>query len=49
MKRTFIITTLFVLMSASSAYAAAPNALDGTIKACCDAIVACCDAPCCDK
>lgn len=49
MKRTFVITALFVLISASSAYAAAPNAVDEIAKACCDAVVACCDAPCCDK
>jgi hypothetical protein len=49
MKRTLILTALFVLTSASAAYAATPNAVDGMVKACCDAIAACCDAPCCDK
>jgi hypothetical protein len=49
MKRTLTLTALFVLTSASAAYAAAPGAANGMLKACCDAIAACCDAPCCDK
>lgn len=46
MKHIVVISSLVALLSAGAVYAAAPDAVNGAVKACCEAMEKCC---CCDK
>ena len=47
MKRTLTLAALVLLASGSAAFAAAPDAVEQAVCACCDAIAACAEACTC--